>query len=111
MWKLLTKEAFLQVARIWIWPLLPSMGGVMIGWVQGFPWFYLYVSAVVIFAFAATGLLRFSEWKDRNTPEHKLQFGSVRVSARKSEVGQNIEAIGIGFQLHNTATFPITFPD
>ena len=70
----------------------------MIGWLQGFQWFYIYLGAVVSFAAISTGMLQFSKWRYRNRVEDKLVFSTMRVSHKVLE-GGNIVSLRFGVAL------------
>ncbi len=80
----------------------------MIGLLQELTLFYLYIAAVFLFAAASTGLLRFSEWRYRNSVANKLAFHSVNIGKGVNKKGEVI-AIRIGVQLNSSALFPISF--
>ncbi len=107
MWKFLAKETLLEIVRSLITPTVVTGIGAVIGWLSGIPLFYLYIGMVALFTLTVTGLLRFSEWKDRITPEYKLSFAGVRVIAKKPDNGQVIKELGIGIEVRNFASFPI----
>ena len=102
-WLFLAGE-FLQA---WIWPLAVTTGGVVIGWLQEFPLFYLYLAAVLLFAASSTALLRFSEWRYRNRVADKLGFHRLRIDKVLDENGV-VKAPRIGALLSSKALFPIT---
>ena len=95
-----------EVARIWVWPILPPIGIGLIGWIQGVPWFYLFVGSGVLFAAISTGLLRFSEWKYRTIVQDKLVFNRVRVAKELADDG-SVKSLRLGFQLNSSAMFPV----
>ena len=97
-----------EIARIWVWPILPSIGIGLIGWVQNVQWFYLLVGSGVMFAAIPTGLVRFSEWKYRTIVQDKLVFNKVRVSKSLANDG-SVRALRLGFQLNSSAMFPVAF--
>lgn len=104
----LTIEALWEATRTWILPFaIPAVGAVM-GWFQDIPLFYLYVSVVVMFASACTGLARFSEWRYENRVEDKLIFHNIRVTIERNANGK-VGFIKLGFIVHNSAKFPIQF--
>ena len=80
----------------------------MIGYLQGFPWFYVCLGAGFMFAVVTTGLLRFTEWRFRVTAKDKLAFHDLRIFRTLANDG-SISAIRLGFRLRNIATFPIQF--
>ena len=95
-----------QVARVWVWPILPLIGVGLIGWIQGIPWFYLFVGSGVLFAAISTGLLRFDEWRYRTIVQDKIVFDKVRVAKGLAHSG-SVKSVRLGFQLTNAAMFPI----
>ena len=106
MWKFFAKEVLLEIVRPLVIPAVVAGGGTVIGVLSGLPFYYLYIGAVVLFAYTVTGLLRFNEWKYRITPEFKLSFGSPGFRIKK--LGDALE-IMLSIQIQNAATFPITF--
>ena len=97
-----------EIARIWVWPILPSIGIGLIGWVQDVQWFYLLVGSGVMFAAIPTGLVRFAEWKYRTIVQDKIVFNKVRVSKILANDG-SVRALRLGFQLNSSAMFPVAF--
>ena len=97
-----------EFASTWIWPAAITAGGVVIGWVQQFPLFHLYVGGVFLFAASSTGLLRFSEWRYRNSVYDKLHFNKGRVSQVVNEKGHAV-ALLLGVEVRSSALFPISF--
>ena len=89
-------------------PLAISIGVGVIGWLEDIPLFYLCVGVGVLFAAIPTGLLRFNEWLYRNIVKDKLAFNTIRINKELTEDG-TVKTVSLGFQLHNTATFPIQF--
>ena len=97
-----------EALRIWPVPVFGTGAAVVIGWLQDFQWFYIYLGAVVSFAAISTGLLQFSKWRYRNRVEDKLVFSTVRVSHTILEGGK-IGSLRFGVVLSNKALFPIQF--
>ena len=93
---------------VWVIPALLTVGGVVMGYVQGLPWFYIYVGACVVFAFVCKGLLWFTDWRFRTTARYKLSFYDLKVSQILSDDG-SVSEIKLGFILQSSATFPIQF--
>jgi hypothetical protein len=91
----------------WLWALSAGATAAVIGVLQHVPLFYLFVGTVVVFSAAATGLLRFDEWRSRLRVEHKLGFAGVRVLKTLSD--GVVKTICIGFTLESKADFPIEF--
>ena len=114
MWKVFRKAKnaiqFLswEAIQIWVLPSLSVPATVLIGWLQGIPWFYVYIAAGFMFASVTIGILRLDEWKSRRTAKDKLSFSHVRIATEVSEYGY-IDSIGLGFQLTNLASFPMQF--
>ena len=97
-----------EFLQTWISPVLITLGGTVIGWSQGVQLFYLYIGAVFLFAVSSSGLLRFSEWRYRNSVTDKLTFHSVRVDKLIDNTGA-VKALRLGAVLSNKALFPITY--
>ena len=91
--------------------MLPGIitgSGVAIGWMQEYSLFYIYLATVFLFAATATGLLRASEWRYRNSVADKLVFDGIRVTPILNE--DNIETgISLGINVRNDALFPLSF--
>ena len=81
----------------------------MIGWLEQFSFFLLYIGAAVLFASSAAGMLRFSEWRFRNRVADKLVFANMRIGAVVDSKEGRLAALRFGFNLSNLATFPILF--
>jgi hypothetical protein len=92
------------VTTTYIIPLGITVVTIVFARVSGLPWFLVWMSGLAAFAFISTGLLRFSEWRFRQQVRDKLAFESVIL-------GNDIRTGGlcIGFQLRNSATFPIEY--
>ena len=97
-----------ELLRALLWPGLGSGASVVIGWIEGFPWFHLYVSAIVSFAAISTGMLQFSKWRYRNRVEDKLVFSAVRVGPNILGADK-LGSLRFGIALSNKALFPIEF--
>ena len=80
----------------------------MIGWLEDLSVFYLYVAAVGLFAFAANGMLRFSEWRYRNRAADKLVFSKLRVVPTSLDRNK-MDSIRFGIYLSNKSDFPIQY--
>ena len=111
-WQAIRREGLRGIAieaiRSWLWPPLAAGIAALIGLRGGIPWFYLFVGVTVAFAAVASGLLRFSEWRLRQAVNNKLNFESVRLGKKLDKDG-HIKFLRLGFQLHNSAVFPIEF--
>lgn len=97
-----------ELARIWLIPLVPTVGVGVIGWVQSIQWFYYCIGMTVMFAAVTTILFRISEWKLKVTAKDKLAFASIRFIKNLSADGV-LAALQLGFQVNNHALFPIQF--
>ena len=106
--KEILRESIWQTVRIWAWPILAMGVSVVIGWIQDFPLYYLYIGALFSGACFSTGILRFDEWRERNRVEYKLTFNAVRVAKKLKDDG-SVQSISLGFKLSNMAAFPIAF--
>ena len=52
--------------------------------------------------------MRFDEWRLRQTVNNKLNFQHVRLGKKLEKAG-HINSLCLGFQLHNSAVFPIEY--
>lgn len=106
--QIVTREGLREIVsgaiRVWLWPPLATGAGVVIGWLEQMPWFYVFIGATVIFAAVSSGLLRFDEWRDRRRVDGKFGFTSVIF-------GRNIKGRGLilGLQFNNSAAFSLEF--
>lgn len=99
---------------LWSLPFLLSALTVVAGYFQSVPWMYVIVAATFVFAAAAAGALRLSEFWARITAQNKLLFQQIIPAAdfirdKKSGKIKNIERVQIGISLQNTAHFPISY--
>lgn len=65
----------------WVLPLVFPVGAVVIGYVQNFSWFYIYLGAVFAAACGMSLLVRFSDWRIRNNIADNLAFTSGRFAS------------------------------
>ena len=106
--QIVTREGLREIVsgaiRVWLWTPLATGAGVVIGWLEQMPWFYVFIGATVIFAAVSSGLLRFDEWRDRRRVDGKFGFTSVIF-------GRNIKGRGLilGLQFNNSAAFSLEF--
>ena len=77
------------------------------GWLQDVPWFYVTVGTILSGAGMMTWLVQLDEWRSRNRVEHKLSLRNMKI--QQTRVGEKVVAIRFGFDLHNTAAFPMKF--
>jgi hypothetical protein len=92
------------VTTTYIIPLGAPVATVAIGYASGVPWFVIWLGALAAFAFASTGLLRFTEWRFRQKVHDKLAFAGVMI-------GKDIRTDGIiiGLRLHNSALLSVEY--
>lgn len=90
----------------WLWVPAITAGGVVIGWLENYPLFYLYIGAVILFAASSVAVLRFSEWRYRSRVADKLVFHSVRVGVSPVDSIYKDHA-RLGVLLQNMADFPL----
>ncbi len=88
-----------EFVSTWVWAPAITAVGVMIGLLQELTLFYLYIAAVFLFAAASTGLLRFSEWRYRNSVANKLAFHSVNIGKGVNKKGEVI-AIRLAYPVY-----------
>ena len=93
------------VRKTLLWVLPPGVG--VIGWLQEVPWFYVIVGVIISGAGMMTWLVQFDEWRARNRVEHKLIFQRGKIHL--TQVDNRLAAIRFGFDVANTAVFPIRF--
>ena len=98
-----------EAAQIFVWPILPSVGAAVMGWLQDLPWFYILVGSGLFFASTSVGLLRFSEWRHRTRAADKLTFDSVRVGRQREDEQGWATALRFGVNVSNSAMFPVQF--
>lgn len=81
------------------------------GYVQSLPWGFIIPAAAVAFAATAHGLLRISEWRQRNRVQSKLLFIDILwgIDYEISESMMVISAIQYRLVLQNMAALPIHF--
>ena len=77
------------------------------GWLQDVPWFYVAVGVILSGAGIMTWIVQFDEWRSRNRVEHKLRYINMRIHL--TQTNDRVAAVRFGFQLQNSATFPIKF--
>ena len=77
------------------------------GWLQDLPWFHVAVGVILSGAGMMTWLVQFDEWRSRNRVEHKLSQAGIKIHL--TQVDNKVVAIRFGFNLRNTAAFPISF--
>ena len=110
MWRRVSKEAAIEISKevlraIAIWAVPPGVG--IMGWLQGFPWFYVAIGVILSGAGITTWLVQNDERRNRNRVEHKLMYVNMRINL--AHENNLISAIGFGFHLQNSAAFPIKF--
>ncbi len=97
-----------ETVRVYVWPGALTVGAGVMGWLQEVPLFYWTVGVILAFAGATTGLLRFDEWRYRNSALHKLVFRDIRVTRIVGD-DKRLVAVRLGFGLESAAIFPIQF--
>ena len=110
MWRRVSKHAAAEVAKevakyIALWAIPPGVG--VMGWLEGLPWFYVTVGVILSGAGIMTWLVQLDEWRNRKRVENKLIFRSMRIHL--TQHADKVIAVRFGFDLLNTATFPIKF--
>jgi hypothetical protein len=99
--------------RTWILPVLLTAGALVVGLFDniyhGVPWIVIYSAAVFVLAMSAIAVLRLDEFRVRRKVEGKFFFRSPHVGFNKTEDGRKIKTVQIGFQLENSATFPLSY--
>ena len=101
-----TREA-LTIAVVDGWPYWSPAAVAVIGFVQGFPLFYIAIGTMFAAAMAMHLAVKFSEWREVNQVAHKLLFSNVRVTSITDEDGRAV-AFRLGSAYQSRATFPIT---
>jgi hypothetical protein len=66
---------------LWSLPFLLSAMTVLAGYLQSVPWMYVIVAATFVFACAAAGALRLSEFRARITAQNKLGLPQILPAA------------------------------
>ena len=93
-----------HITLTYLIPLGAPLITLWLGYLQGYPWMYIWVAMLIAFAAVCTGLLRFDEWYSRRKVESKLNITAPRVA--RNVIG---DGFSLGLQLHNSAHFPIDF--
>jgi hypothetical protein len=101
-------------AILWSLPFLLSAMTVVAGYFQSVPWMYVIVAATFVFASAAAGALRLSEFWARITAQNKLALWQILPAAnfiRDKRTGKikSIEKMQVCIILQNNANFPISY--
>lgn len=88
----------------WILPIGVPIVTAWVAYIENLPLAYGIAATSLAFGGVSSGMLRFSEWRERQSPEGKLGFQQVFVY-------QDIKSRGwlINFVVENTAYFPIDF--
>jgi hypothetical protein len=99
---------------LWSLPFLLSAMTVLAGYLQSVPWMYVIVAATFVFACAAAGALRLSEFRARITAQNKLGLPQILPAAnfiRDKKTGKikSIEKVQICMVLQNNAHFPMSY--
>ena len=90
-----------HIVAMYILPLGAPVVTVVIGYVSGLPWFWIWLGALAAFAFISHGLLRYAEWRERQRVEGKITLAAPRV------VLIHNQGYTLGVQIYNIAAFPI----
>lgn len=97
-----------EFLQTWVWPFVGTGAGVVIGWLEGYSLFYLVVGGAFLFASFSAGLLCFAGWRAMSRVEHKLTLRNMRHKPI-FRADESLLAIQFGFNLSNSATYPIQF--
>lgn len=108
LWSELGWQFFWGKAIPWLLPLLT----LALGWVEKLPLAYVVAAVALAFGGGASGLLRASEWMQRQTPEHKVGITSYAVALDYvRDADGKVTGFKNGqflFTLQNMAPFPIS---
>lgn len=104
----------LKWGLLWSLPFVLAGLAVVAGYAQSVPWLYTIAVATFVFAAAATGALRISEWRWRITSRNKLIFQQVVPAAdfiKDKRTGKTrwIDKIQLCLVFQNSAHFPISY--
>ena len=97
-------QAIIAPALAW----LAAGGGILVGWLTGIDAFYIYCAAVILFAYAVWLANWLSAWRLRNNVADKVFFAQGRMVLQTTPAGV-VEGIGLGFDLHSVAEYPLEF--
>jgi hypothetical protein len=94
-------------------PIVVGAMTIVAGVLQGTPIAYVIAAAAFAAASTVTLLLRFDEWRQRRTPEHKINYAAANVLFDYNRDDKNeisgIPKAQVAIALINTATFPLSF--
>lgn len=108
LYSVLSSELF----KVYIMPWLMGAAVVIASFfdVIPIPYSAIITMAILSFAGAAHGLLRWDEWKAWRRVEHKLSFVSPQIAARRRDVNDGpVVGLSIGFVVTSQAAFPIEY--
>lgn len=83
-----------HVTTTYLLPIGAPLIAGYLGYVQGLPWMYIWVGALLAFAAAAHGAVQFDQWLQRRRVADKLSFAHVRLV--RDIRGTPALALGVG---------------
>ena len=107
--KKLTSIGLEEIMRSLLWPGIITGVGILIGWLQKFPLFHIYLGSIFLLAMSATWLVRFSDWKEKNRVGYKLRYHRGITRLMLSKETQKLSSISLGLEILNAAMFPVKF--
>ena len=103
-----TRYIFAEVIIVPALAWLAAGGGILVGSLRGIDAFYIYCAAIILFAYAVWLANWLSAWRLRNNVADKIFFAQGRVALQVTQAGVT-EGIGLGFDLHSVAEYPLEF--
>jgi hypothetical protein len=113
----ISSETWLARAQnLWALATIPSLAGLltaMLGYLQNLPLMWITIGGVVVFAYMATGLLRFQQWRTYNVVNGKIEsLGPlVRLDCDWDKKGKptKIAKMNGGLNFVNRSNFPLVY--
>lgn len=96
-----------EVIRTLLWPGIITGAGVLIGWLEEFSLFYIYIGSIFLLAASTHWLLRLSEWRDKNRVQYKIIFSHGIVRLHIDEKTKKVLSVCLGAEFKNNAEFQI----
>lgn len=113
-WKLLsdssTAYGFLPegALSVYVLPYLWTGGTMIAGLLTGYSVMWVMVAGTATAALTFAAMNQFTAWREVQRVKDKVSFSAVRLSKKLKENGST-EGLALGFQISNSATFPVEF--
>lgn len=95
-----------HITKTFVLPIGMPTVTVLLGRLEGFPWFYVWIGFLASLALVFHWLVKLDEWLYRIKVKDKITFDKVRIGKKLNNLGC-VEWLKLGFQFHNSALFPI----